>query len=74
MVDVDEVRCFYDFNAEKASTVVRFTGRKLSVSIKRPTATIQIGAAGALLARQDAEDVLACIAERRRILSAPALM
>jgi hypothetical protein len=72
-VDVDEVRCVYDFSADKASSVVRFTGRGLSVSIKRPTATIPTGAAATELALADVEAVLDRVATRRRIGPSPSL-
>jgi hypothetical protein len=72
-VDVDEVSCVYAFSADKASSVVRFTGRGLSVGIKRPTATIPTGAAGAELALADVEAVLDRVATRRRIGPSPFL-
>jgi hypothetical protein len=72
-VDVDEVRCVFDFSAERASSVVRFTGRRLSVSIKRPTATIPTGAAGAELALADVEAVFDRVVTRRRIGPSPSL-
>jgi hypothetical protein len=72
-VDVDEVRCVYDFSADEASSVVRFTGRGLSVSIKRPTATIPTGAAATELALADVEAVLDRVATRRRIGPSPSL-
>jgi hypothetical protein len=72
-VDVDEVSCVYNFSAEKASSVVRFTGRMLSISIKRPTATIPTEAAGTELALIDVRVVLDRIATRRKLGPTPSL-
>ncbi|KDP91509.1 hypothetical protein W824_06110 [Clavibacter cf. michiganensis LMG 26808] len=73
LVDVDEVCAYVDYLPSSSASIVRFRGRALSVTIKRPADTIPTGPAAVLLARQDTESVLARIAERRKIQPAPAL-
>ncbi|CAQ02396.1 hypothetical protein CMS2309 [Clavibacter sepedonicus] len=54
-------------------SIVRFRGRVLSVTIKRPAETIPAGLVAALLAREDAEAVSARVAEHCGVPSAPTL-
>lgn len=73
LVDVDEVRAYVDYLPSSSASIVRFRGRALSVTLKRPADTIPTGPAAALLARRDTESALARIAERRKIRPAPVL-
>ncbi|RII94326.1 hypothetical protein DZF95_04125 [Clavibacter michiganensis] len=73
LVDVDEVSAHMDYMPSRSASIVRFRGRALGVTVKRPADTIPTGSAAVLLARRDTEAVLVRIAERRGIRPAPAL-
>jgi hypothetical protein len=73
LIDVDEVSAYVDYLPSSSASIVRFRGRTLSVTIKRPADTIPTGPAAVLLAWQDTESVLARVAKRRKIKPAPAL-
>ncbi|RIJ60174.1 hypothetical protein [Clavibacter phaseoli] len=73
LVDVDEVSAYMDYMPSRSASSVRFRGRALGVTVKRPADTIPTGPAAVLLARRDTEAVLVRIAERRGIRPAPAL-
>jgi hypothetical protein len=73
LVDVDEVSAYVDHLPSSSASIVRFRGRALGITVRRPADTIPTGSAAALLARHDTEAVLVRIAERRGIRPAPSL-
>lgn len=72
--EVDEVDGYVDYNPTTSTSLVRFTGRRLTLILRRSTDTIPPGGVeAATLARSDLGAAVRRVAERRSLGSPPAL-